>query len=75
MVARKVVEIIPTHRIDIRLAELVGKLLLMASQKGIEVLVFQEALLLDDLRVDARRSERFDLRNYVVTDALDSLYL
>lgn len=45
----------------------------MAREECVQLLVFQEALLLDDLCVDTGGSERFDLRDNVVANALDSL--
>jgi hypothetical protein len=42
-------------------------------QKSIQVFVLEESLLLDNLGVDTRRSNGFNLRHYVVPYAFNSL--
>lgn len=52
-IARKVTQVVPTHRVDICLSNFIGKLDMMFGQEEIKVLISNKGSLLNDLRIDA----------------------
>lgn len=73
VVARKVGEVVPTHGVDVGLADFFGELGVVRRHEEVELFVADEALLLDDLSICAGDSEGFDLGDEEVADSLDCL--
>ena len=61
MVAGEMVEVVPTHGVDVSLSDSISELTVMSVEEGIEVFKFEKVLLLNNLGVDIKRSEGFDL--------------
>lgn len=66
-------EVVPAHGIDVGLSDFIGELSVVPGEEGVEVSIFEEVLLLDNLSVDVRRAQGLDLSNQIVTDALYGL--
>lgn len=56
LIAYEVIEVIPSHRIDVCLANFFGELSLMSRQKGEQVFVLKESILLNELSINIWRS-------------------
>ncbi len=73
LVPSKVTQIIPAHSIDVRLADLFGKLGVMPGQESVEVFINDKSSLLNDLSIDTRRTQSLDLRNKKISNPLNCL--
>lgn len=72
-ISSEVTEVVPTHRVDVRLTNLFSEDRVMSREEGVEALVSEECLLLDNLRVDIGRAQGFDLRDEEIPNPFDSL--
>lgn len=63
VVPRKIGQIVPPHRVYVCLRNLLSEGWMGPRQETIEILEFNEVPLLNDLGIDIRRSQRFNLRN------------
>ena len=52
LIACEMIEIIPSHCVDVGLANFFSKLPLMPGQKGIKVFVSEKSILLNDLSIN-----------------------
>lgn len=73
MIARKLVQIVPAHGIQVGLANLARKHRLVAVKKGKEVPELEEILLLNYLGIDIGRPKGLDLGDEEVAYPLDGL--
>lgn len=74
MITGEVVGVIPAHSVDVCLADVVGQLGLISRKESVQVFVFDETLLLDNLGVDVERAEGFNLRDKIIADTFHSLF-
>ena len=65
--------VIPTHSIDVCLADLLRKLRMVIGQKCVKIFVGNEISLLNDLRIDARRAQSLDMGNEEIAYSLNGL--
>lgn len=72
-VAGEMAEVVPAHGVDVGLSDFIGELRVVPGEEGVEVFIFEETLLLDNLSVDVRGAQSFNLSNQIVTDALYGL--
>lgn len=73
VVSREMMEVVPSHRIDICLCNFAGKDGMVSRKISVEVFEPHQTLLLDYLRVNVGRAERLDLGDQKIPNALDGL--
>lgn len=73
LVPGEAAQVVPTHRVDIRLPNLLSEHRVMSRQEAVQVLVPKKRLLLNYLSVDVRRSQGLDLRDEEVSNSFYGL--
>lgn len=73
LIAGKLVEIVPPHRVHVSQSNLVSELCMVLVEEQEKILVSEETLLLDDLGIDVRGAQGLNLGHKKVANALDGL--